>query len=198
MPSGPLAILPLPGNVSSIVWTEPSAAAARIAALPDDGFLAALAPQFGDFLGPLSLAGARFDYPLSLSMAHCFVGPRVALLGDAAHAVHPVAGQGLNAGLKDVGALTEVLVLAARRGEDLGRPDVLDRYQRWRRFDVASLALSTDAVVRLFSNDVGPLRLVRDLGLGMIQRLAPLRRGLIREAAGLTGEVPRLNRGLPV
>jgi 2-octaprenyl-6-methoxyphenol hydroxylase len=198
MPGGPLAILPLPGNRSSIVWTEPAATAARIAALPDDAFLAELRPRFGDFLGPIALAGARFHYPLALSVAYSFVAPRVALLGDAAHVVHPVAGQGLNAGLKDVGALAQVLVEARRRGEDPGRPEVLDRYQSWRRFDVATLAFATDATARLFSNDNPILRLGRDLGLAAVARLAPLRRALIREAAGLTGEIPRLNRGLPL
>ncbi len=165
MPSGPLAILPLPGNRSSIVWTETTAQAARIAALPDDAFLAELRPRFGSFLGQIALAGARFHYPLILSVAYSFVAPRMALLGDAAHAVHPVAGQGLNAGLKDVGALAEVLITARRRGEDIGRADVLERYQRWRQFDVTTLALGTDAAVRLFSNDNPLLRLGRDLGL---------------------------------
>ncbi|MCR8724961.1 FAD-dependent monooxygenase [Frigidibacter sp. ROC022] len=198
MPPGPLAILPLPGNRSSIVWTETTAEAARISALPDEAFLEELRPRFGSYLGEIALAGARFCYPLSMSVAHDYVRDRVALLGDAAHAVHPVAGQGLNAGLKDVGALTEVLVRARRRGEDIGRIDVLRRYQSWRRFDVVTLALAMDATVRLFSNDSSVLRAGRDLGLGLVNRLAPLRRNLIREAAGLTGEVPRLNRGLPI
>jgi 2-octaprenyl-6-methoxyphenol hydroxylase len=196
MPHGPLAILPLPGNRSSIVWTETTADAARIATLPDADFLAELRPRFGSFLGEIALAGRRFSYPLSLSLAHDFIAERVALLGDAAHAVHPVAGQGLNAGLKDVGALTEVLVEAHRRGEDIGRSDVLKRYQRWRHFDVTRLALATDATVRLFSNDNPLLRLGRDLGLSLVNGLAPLRRRLIREAAGLEDRVPRLNRGL--
>ncbi len=198
MPPGPLAILPLTGNRCSIVWTETEAEAARIQALDDSAYLAELRPRFGSFLGDITLAGTRFTYPLSLSLAHRLTAPRVALIGDAAHRVHPVAGQGLNAGLKDVGALAEVLVQAARRGEDIGRQDVLGRYQRWRRFDVASLALATDTVTRAFSNDNSLLRLGRDLGMGLVGALPGLRRGLIREAAGLTGELPKLLRGQPI
>ena len=198
MPSGPLAILPLPGNRSSIVWTERHEAAAAISALDDEGYLAVLRPRFGDFLGEIRLAGARFTYPLTLSVAERFAGERLALVGDAAHAVHPIAGQGLNAGLKDVAALAEVVVEARRRGEDIGRADVLQRYERWRRFDVMTLAIATDAFNRLFSNDNSILRLGRDLGLGLVGRLPGLRRGFIREAAGLTGDLPRLSRGMPL
>ena len=198
MPAGPLAILPLPGNRSSIVWTERTGSAEEINALPDDAYLDVLQPRFGDFLGQIGLAGARFTYPLSLSIADRFAGDRLALIGDAAHAVHPIAGQGLNAGLKDVAALAEVLVGARRRGEDIGRPDVLDRYQRWRRFDVNALALATDTFNRIFSNDSPVLRAGRDLGLGMVGHLPGLRRAFIREAAGLTGDLPRLSRGLPL
>lgn len=197
-PSGPLAILPLPGNRSSIVWTERSDAAATIAALPDADYLAALHPRFGDFLGDLRLAGARFSYPLSLSVAQAFVAPRLALVGDAAHGVHPVAGQGLNLGLRDVAALAEVLITAQRRGEDIGAPDVLERYQRWCRWDAVSLALGMDAVNRLFSNDNPLLRGLRDIGLGVVNGLPGLRRRFIREAAGLTGDVPQLLQGRPL
>lgn len=195
MPPGPLAILPLPGNRSSIVWTETDAEAARIQALDDPDYLDELRPRFGDFLGEISLAGKRFTYPLELSIAQRFVSDRVALVGDAAHAVHPIAGQGLNAGLKDVAALAEVLVDARRRGEDFGREDVLARYQQWRRFDTATLALATDTFNRLFSNDNALLRAVRDLGLGLTNALPGMRRGFIREAAGLTGDLPRLAQG---
>lgn len=198
MPSGPLAILPLPGNRSSIVWTETTAEAARIQRLSDDEYLAALRPRFGDFLGPIELAGQRFTYPLELTLADAFVADRVALVGDAAHRVHPIAGQGLNAGLKDVAALAEVLALSRRRGEDVGQSDVLMRYQRWRRFDTASLALATDTFNRLFSNDNGILRLGRDLGMGLVNSLPALRRNLIREAAGLTGDLPKLLQGRPI
>ena len=199
MPGGPLAILPLPGgHLSSIVWSEAEAVAAEIQALPDADYLAALRPRFGDFLGEIALAGVRFAYPLSLSLAEQFVGSRVALVGDAAHGVHPLAGQGLNLGLRDVGALAEVLVLAARRGEDIGAADVLARYQSWRRFDVTAMALGMDGVNRLFSNDNPVLRGVRDLGLGMVNAVPGLRRGFIRQAAGLTGDVPRLLQGVAI
>lgn len=199
MPSGPLAILPLPGgHHSSIVWSEADAAAAAIQSLDDAGYLAALRPRFGEFLGEISLAGARFTYPLSLSLAERFVAPRVALVGDAAHGVHPIAGQGLNLGLRDVGALAQVLVEAARRGEDIGALDVLERYERWRRFDSTALALGMDTVNRLFSNDNPLLRAGRDLGLGLVNALPGLRRGFIRQAAGLTGELPRLLAGRPL
>ncbi len=196
MPPGPLAILPLPGNRSSIVWTEAEDAARRISALDDAGYLALLRPRVGDFLGQIRLEGKRFAYPVPLSIAHRFAAPRVALIGDAAHRVHPLAGQGLNAGLKDVGALAEVLVDAHRRGEDIGGLDVLERYEQWRRFDVATLALATDGINRLFSNDNPLLRLGRDIGLGLVNGLPGLRRTLMREAAGVTGELPRLLRGL--
>jgi len=196
MPSGPLAILPLPGgHHSSIVWSESDATASAIAALPDAQYLAALRPRFGDFLGAISLAGARFSYPLNLTLANSFIAERLALVGDAAHGVHPIAGQGLNLGLRDVAALAQVLVIAARRGEDLGAADVLARYQRWRRFDSTSLALGMDAVNHLFSNDNPILRVGRDLGLAAVNALPALRRGLIRQAAGLTGDLPRLLAG---
>ena len=198
MPSGPLAILPLPGNRSSIVWSETEADAAAIQALPDDLYLAALRPRFGDFLGAISLAGDRFTYPLSLSLATRFIAPRVALVGDAAHGVHPIAGQGLNLGLRDVGALAQVLIEATRRGEDIGAADVLERYQRWRRFDATALALGMDTVNRLFSNDNPILRTARDLGLGFVNAVPGLRRGFMRQAAGLTGDLPRLLAGQPI
>lgn len=199
MPSGPLAILPLPGgHHSSIVWSETDAAAAEIQALDDEGYLAALRPRFGDFLGKIALAGARFTYPLSLTLAEAFVKPRLALVGDAAHGVHPIAGQGLNLGFRDVGALAEVLILAARRGEDIGAVDVLERYERWRRFDATSLALGMDSVNRLFSNDNPILRAGRDLGLGIVNAMPGLRRRFMRQAAGLQGDLPKLLAGQPI
>lgn len=198
LPGGPFAILPLQGNRSSIVWSEQRALATRVAALDDAGFLEALRPRFGSFLGQIALAGPRFSYPLSLSLATDFIAPRVALVGDAAHGVHPIAGQGLNLGLRDVAALAEVLLLAHRRGEDMGAPDVLARYQRWRRFDATALALGMDAVNRLFSNDNPALRLARGLGMGAITRMAPLRRAFMRQAAGLGEGKPRLLTGQPV
>ena len=195
MPAGPLAILPLKGNRCSIVWTERRARAEAIQAMSDADYLAELRPRFGSFLGEIELAGARFTYPLALSIADRFVADRVALVGDAAHVVHPIAGQGLNAGLKDIAALAEVLTDAHRRGEDIGRADVLERYQRWRRFDTAALAVATDGFNRLFSNDNSALRLIRDIGMAATNAVPGLRRALIREAAGLTGDLPRLAKG---
>jgi len=198
MPEGPLAILPLRGNRSSIVWSERDVRAADIQALSDADYLTALRPRFGNFLGEIELAGDRFTYPLSLTLANRFVAPRVALVGDAAHGVHPIAGQGLNLGLRDVAALAEVLSDAARRGEDIAAIDVLERYERWRRFDTTVMALGMDSVNRLFSNDNPLLRLGRDLGLGAVSALPGLRRRFMRQAAGLNGDLPRLLRGLPV
>ncbi len=195
MPPGPLAILPLPGNVSSIVWSESEATAASFAALSDEDFMEVLRPRFGDFLGEISLKGKRFTYPLGLTIANSFVAERLALVGDAAHGMHPIAGQGLNAGLRDVGALAQVASEAARRGEDFAAPDVLARYQQWRRFDTATLAAVTDATNRLFSNDNPLLRLGRDIGMGVLGAMPGLRRGFIREAAGLTGDLPELMKG---
>lgn len=197
-PEGPLAILPLPGNRSSIVWTLPAGQAQAVQALDDAGYMAALRPRFGDFLGEVRLAGVRFTYPLGLSLAQSFTAPRLALVGDAAHGIHPIAGQGLNLGFRDVAALAEVLILAARRGEDVGSPDVLARYQRWRRFDTTIMAVGTDAVNRLFSNDNPVLRGLRDIGMGLVTRTPALRRGFMRQAAGLTGDLPALLRGEPV
>ncbi|MDO6457702.1 FAD-dependent monooxygenase [Celeribacter halophilus] len=196
LPSGPLAILPLPGNQSSIVWTEKDKVAADIQALTDEDYLSVLRPRFGDFLGEISLVGKRFTYPLNITLANSFTAPRVALVGDAAHGMHPISGQGLNAGLKDVGALTEVLVEAHRRGEDIGREDVLERYAQWRRFDIATMALMTDSFNKLFSNDNPILRLARDLGMGVVNSVTGLRRAAIREAAGVNGDVPKLLRGI--
>ena len=196
MAAGPLAILPLRGNRSSIVWTEAEAEANRIAALADGGYLDELHPRFGEFLGDITLEGRRTTYPLGLSLAQALVADRVALVGDAGHAVHPIAGQGLNAGLRDIAALAEVLTGARRRGEDIGAANVLARYQRWRRFDVAGLAAATDGVNRLFSNDNPGLRALRGIGLGLVDAMPGLKRVFIREAAGLTGDLPRLMRGL--
>lgn len=198
MPPGPLAILPLTGNRSSIVWSETDANAAAIHALPDDAYLDVLRPRFGSFLGEISLAGARYTYPLGLSLAHQMIAPRIALVGDAAHGVHPIAGQGLNAGMRDIAALAEVLADAQRRGEDFGAETALMAYQTWRRFDNAALALATDSFNRLFSNDNPFIRMARDIGMGAINAMPGLRRSFIREAAGLTGDLPRLMRGQPL
>jgi 2-octaprenyl-6-methoxyphenol hydroxylase len=198
MPPGPLAILPLTQNRCSIVWSETDENARRINALDDAAYLDALRPRFGGFLGQISLAGKRFTYPLNLTIANRFVADRMALIGDAAHGLHPIAGQGLNAGLRDVAALAETLTLAARRGEDIGSTLVLERYEQWRRFDTTSLAIATDAFNRLFSNDNPILRAGRDLGMGLVNAVPKLRRGFIREAAGLTGDIPKLLQGKPI
>ncbi len=195
VPAGPLAILPLSGNRSSIVWTERTARAGAVQAMSESDYLDELRPRFGSFLGEVSLAGRRFAYHLRLSIAERFIADRVALVGDAAHVVHPLAGQGLNAGLKDVAALAEVVTDANRRGEDFGRPEVLKRYEQWRRFDTMALAAATDGFNRLFSNDLALLRMLRDVGLGLTNAIPGLRRAFIREAAGLTGDLPRLSRG---
>ena len=196
MPTGPLAILPLSGgHLSSIVWSEESSLAAAVQALSNDDYLAALSPRFGDFLGKISLAGPRFTYPLTLSLADSYVATRLALVGDAAHGVHPIAGQGLNLGLRDVAALAEVLILAKRRGEDLGALSVLARYQNWRRFDTTAIALGMDSVNMLFSNDSVILRTARNLGLGLINAIPKLRQSFMRQAAGLTGDLPKLMTG---
>jgi 2-octaprenyl-6-methoxyphenol hydroxylase len=192
MPHGPLAILPLPGNRSSIVWSEKSDLAQQINALGDEDYLEVLRPRFGDFLGEIALDGQRFTYPLNLTLANSFISDRLALVGDAAHGMHPIAGQGLNAGLRDVAVLAHVLDHAMRRGEDIASPLVLGRYQSWRRFDTATLAASTDLFNRLFSNDNPLLRAGRDLGMSLINKTPALRRSFIREAAGITGDLPDL------
>ena len=195
LPSGPFAILPLTGDRSSIVWTEESAAAERMVALPDDLFHAELERRFGLHLGDITLAGPRQAFPLGLHVARSFVAERLALVGDAAHLIHPIAGQGLNMGLRDVAALAEAVVDAARLGLDIGGADVLERYQRWRRFDTMAMGVATDGLNRLFSNRSDALRIVRDVGLGLVDRLPGLKHLFIREAAGLVGEVPKLMKG---
>ena len=195
LPAGPFAILPLSGRRSSIVWTEATEEAARVVALPDDEFHAELERRFGAHLGDIVVAGPRLAYPLGLSVARAFIAERVALIGDAAHVIHPIAGQGLNVGLKDVAALAETIVDAMRLGLDPGSADTLARYQQWRRFDTMTMAVATDGLNRLFSNRSDVLRAARDLGLGMVDRLPGLKRLFIREAAGLAGDVPKLLRG---
>ncbi|MDA7550389.1 FAD-dependent monooxygenase [Rhodobacteraceae bacterium] len=192
MPPGPLAILPLTGNQSSIVWTESDANAATIMAMDNNDYMAVLQPRIGDYLGKVELVGALYSYPLNLTIAQNYVMPRLALVGDAAHGVHPIAGQGLNLGLRDIAALSEVLSDARLRGEDFSSLAILLRYQEWRRFDTTALAVATDAVNKLFSNDNSFFRTLRDLGMGAINSLPALRRSFIREAAGLTGDLPRL------
>jgi 2-octaprenyl-6-methoxyphenol hydroxylase len=200
LPAGPFAILPLKSDVtlghrSSIVWTEEAQEAARIVALTNDEFHAELERRFGLHLGEIAAVGPRRVHPLGLSVARAFIADRLALVGDAAHVIHPIAGQGLNMGLKDVAALAEVIVDAARLGLDPGSLAVLERYQRWRRFDTVAMGVATDGLNRLFSNRSDVLRLARDVGLGLVDRLPALKHFFIREAAGLVGEVPKLLRG---
>jgi 2-octaprenyl-6-methoxyphenol hydroxylase len=195
LPAGPFAILPLTGRRSSIVWTEEAREAERIVALPDNLFHAELEDRFGLHHGDIAVEGPRRVHPLGLTVARAFVAERLALVGDAAHVIHPIAGQGLNLGLRDVAALAETIVDAARLGLDFGAAHVLERYQRWRRFDTTAMGIATDGLNRLFSNRSDALRLVRDVGLGLVDRLPGLKRLFIREAAGLVGDVPKLLRG---
>jgi 2-octaprenyl-6-methoxyphenol hydroxylase len=195
LPAGPFAILPLTGKRSSLVWTERRAEAARIIALTDEDFHAELEQRFGLHLGEVKALDKPRAFPLSYFVARSFVTERLALVGDSAHVIHPIAGQGLNMGLKDVAALAEVVVDAARLGMDLGGADVLERYQRWRRFDTMAMGVATNSLNFLFSNQSSLLRTVRDIGLGIVDRTPPLKNLFIRQAAGLTGEIPRLLKG---
>ena len=195
LPAGPFAILPLTGRRCSIVWTETSGEAERIVALADNEFHAELEKRFGLQLGDIEIVGPRRAFPLGLFTARTFIGERLALVGDAAHIIHPIAGQGLNMGLRDVAALAEAIADAARLGLDPGGPEVLERYQRWRRFDTMTMGIATDGLNRLFSNHSDALRLVRDIGLGLVERMPMLKRMFIREAAGFTGDVPKLLKG---
>lgn len=200
LPQGPFAILPMPGNRSSLVWTEPDEVAPDYMNMDEAAFADAVAARFGGYLGATRPVGPRWSYPLALHLARAYVAERLALVGDAAHGIHPIAGQGLNLGLRDVAALAEVLTDAHRLGLDIGAPDVLARYQQWRRFDNVALAAATDLLNRLFSNDLAPVALARDVGLGIVSRIAPARRFFMRHAGGalaLGGEkhLPRLLRG---
>jgi 2-octaprenyl-6-methoxyphenol hydroxylase len=195
LPAGPFAILPLTGKRSSLVWTEKRDEAARITALSEDEFHGELEQRFGLQLGEVMALDKARAFPLSYFVARSFIAERMALVGDAAHVIHPIAGQGLNLGLKDIAALAEVVVDAARLGVDLGQADVLERYQRWRRFDTMAMGLATNSLNLLFSNKSTLLRTVRDIGLGLVDRAPPLKNLFIRQAAGLVGEVPRLLKG---
>src|SRR5437870_1866303 len=198
LPAGPFAILPMTGNRSSIVWTEHAALAPRLLALPEAAFAEELRARFGDFLGEIEPVGPRWSYPLALMQAERYVARRLALVGEAAHVIHPIAGQGLNIGIRDIAALAELIVDARRLGLDIGDPSGLENYQRWRRADALLLAAVTDGLNRLFSNTIAPVRLVRDVGLAMVNRLPPLKRLLMRHAMGVLGDRPRLARGEPL
>jgi 2-octaprenyl-6-methoxyphenol hydroxylase len=198
LPAGPFAILPMTGNRSSIVWTEHANLAPRLLALPDAAFAAELRARFGDFLGEIEPVGPRWSYPLALMQAERYVARRLALIGEAAHVIHPIAGQGLNIGIRDIAALAEIIIDARRLGLDIGDPALLERYERWRRSDALMLAAVTDGLNRLFSNTIPPVRLARDFGLAMVNRLPPVKRLLMQHAMGVLGDRPRLARGEPL
>lgn len=197
-PSGPFASLPLRGNRSSLVWTETSENAKNFLAMDSAQLALEIEAVMGSSLGAVTLEDKLMGFPLRLQIARDFVGPRLALIGDAAHVVHPIAGQGLNLGLKDVAALAEVIVDAIRLGLDHGSEDVLARYQAWRRLDTASMVMVTDGMNRLFSNDVAPVRAIRDFGLGLVDRAGPLKDAMIRAASGVSQNGPKLLSGLPI
>jgi 2-octaprenyl-6-methoxyphenol hydroxylase len=198
LPAGPFAVLPLPGNKSSIVWTERAADAERLVESDPFLFEAELELRFGLKLGEISVEDKPRAWPLGLTLARGFVKPRFALAGDAAHGIHPIAGQGLNLGFKDAAALAETVVEADRLGQDIGALDVLEGYERWRRFDTLSMGVTTDVLNRLFSNDVAPIRAIRDFGLGLVERAPRLKEFFIKQASGLSGPSPRLLRGEPI
>ncbi|MDX2274289.1 MAG: UbiH/UbiF/VisC/COQ6 family ubiquinone biosynthesis hydroxylase [Hyphomonadaceae bacterium] len=195
LPKGPFAILPLKGERANIVWAEPRAAADALLKMPEADFLAELKRRFGDFLGELKLEGPRFGYPLSLQLAERMIGPRLALAGDAAHGIHPLAGQGLNLGLKDVAALAECISDGMSLGLDPGDVTILERYQRWRRFDNVTMALGMEFFDKFFSNDIAPLRMVRRIGLAGVNAIGPARRFFMKYAGGAAGDLPKLLRG---
>ncbi|HEX6859462.1 MAG TPA: UbiH/UbiF/VisC/COQ6 family ubiquinone biosynthesis hydroxylase [Caulobacteraceae bacterium] len=195
LPGGPFAILPLTENRASLVWTEKRGRGEALKSTRPEVFHAHLMRRFGDFLGEVAVEGPVFTYPLSLALAERMAAPRMALLGDAAHGVHPIAGQGLNLGLKDAAALAEVLVEASRLGEDIGSLAVLERYAAWRRFDNVMLSAGFDAFVWLFSNDNPLIRTLRGAGLALVNQIPPARRYFMQEAGGATGDLPRLLRG---
>ena len=195
LPAGPFAILPLTGDRSSLVWTEPSAVADRLIELGDTAFDDEMRDRFGDFLGHVASVGPRWSYPLALHNADTYRARRLALVGDAAHGMHPIAGQGLNLGFRDVAALAEAVIDAARLGLDIGGSDVLSRYETWRRFDSMMLLDVTDGLNRLFSYDIGAVKAARNVGLAAVNRLPPLKRFFVRHAQGTVGKLPRMLRG---
>jgi 2-octaprenyl-6-methoxyphenol hydroxylase len=190
--------LPMTDNRSSIVWTERAELAPRLINLSDVAFADELAARFGDFLGTIEPIGPRWAYPLAVLLAEKYVAPRLALVGESAHMIHPIAGQGLNLGVRDVAVLAELVIDARRLGLDIGDEALLVQYQRWRRFDCLAMAAVTDGLNRLFSNALQPLQLARDIGLAAVHRLPPLKRLLMRDAMGLVGDLPRLVRGDPL
>ena len=199
LPSGPFAILPLKGNRSSLVWTEPEAEAEKLVNSDDLVFEMELERRFGHKLGAIKPDGGRKAFPLGLTLARDYVQDRLALVGDAAHGIHPIAGQGLNLGFKGAAALAQTVVEADRLGLDIGTIDVLERYQLWRRFDTVQMGMTTDVLNRMFSNDIAPLRHLRDVGLGLVERMPKLKSYFIEQAAGLQNdEGPKLLKGQPI
>jgi len=199
-PGGPFAMLPMKDGPngehrSSIVWTERADLAKRLLELDAPRFQAEFARRFGDHLGHVEPAGPRWWFPLGLVHAERYTETRLVLVGDAAHGIHPIAGQGYNLGVRDIAALVEVLVDAKRLGLDIGAQDTLERYASWRRADNFTMVAATDLLNRLFSNDIKPLRRVRDLALATVHRIPPLRRFFVRHAMGMTGDLPKLIRG---
>lgn len=195
LPAGPFAVLPINGNQSSIVWTEKTNLVKELLTLDSDEFLAELNQRLGNFLGNVNIIGPLWTYPIALSHAQRYVSKRLALVGDAAHAIHPLAGQGFNLGIRDIAILAELIVDRYRLGMDIGAMDLLSRYERWRRFDAVSLIAVTDSLNRLFSNNFEPVRLIRDVGLAAVNHTPPLKQLFMRHAMGLVGELPRLARG---
>mgnify|MGYP001305477985 CR=1 FL=1 len=198
MPNGPFAVLPMTENRSSIVWSEKTSLVDMYLKLPDDQFIDELSRRSGGYLGDIELLTRREAWPLSVLLAESFIAERLALVGESAHAIHPIAGQGLNLGLRDVAALAEVIVDAHRLGLDVGAPQVLARFQRWRRFDTVLLAAVCDGLVHLFSNNIPPLRIARDVGMAVVNRLPPLKRFFMRHAMGVVGDLPRMIKGVPL
>jgi 2-octaprenyl-6-methoxyphenol hydroxylase len=198
LPAGPFAILPMRGDRSSLVWTERDRTAAALMKLPKPDLDAEIGRRFGDHLGAVESVGPRWSYPLAFHLAERFAAPRLVLVGDAAHGIHPIAGQGLNLGLRDVAALAEVLVDGHRLGMEVGDATLLARYERWRRVDSVVLGVVTDGLTRLFSNDLAPVRLARDLGLAAVERMGPVKRFFMRHASGNVGTLPRLLEGRPL
>jgi 2-octaprenyl-6-methoxyphenol hydroxylase len=194
-PSGPFAILPLPGNRSSLVWSERTEAAQRMLALPMQEFEQELKLRFGDHLGEVKLISGRHGYPLAMYLAETFTAPRLALVGDAAHVLHPLAGLGFNLGLRDVAALADCIHDAASLGLDIGSEAVLDRYTQWRRFDTVATGAMMDGMNRLFANTNPVLTLLRRAGLLAVNRMGGLKSMFVSEAAGASGNLPRLLRG---
>jgi len=198
MPSGPLAFLPLPQGLSSIVWSTSPERAVELVEMPESQFLDELQQAFGDTLGRMESTGPRGGFPLLLRHANSYCAERLVLVGNAAHAIHPLAGLGLNLGVSDAAALAEVLLEAHAKRQDIGELGVLRRYERWRKADNVAVMAAMDGFKRLFSNDNTPLSLLRNLGLSLADHAGPVKNMMIRRAMGLSGDLPRLSRGLPL